>query len=95
MLPQEGISDLDRTQVVNHQGLPRRGDTPGDAMPDWDAHLPSHPLLTPLRRMDRQMLAVLRHEQRDLVLALPILLPRRDLARDEVHAELRQALAHC
>jgi predicted membrane chloride channel (bestrophin family) len=38
--------------------------------------------------------AVIGHEQRDLVLAFPILLPRRDLLRDEVEAELRQPLAH-
>jgi hypothetical protein len=34
------------------------------------------------------------HEERDLVLTLPLLLPRRDLLRDVVEAELRQPLAH-
>jgi hypothetical protein len=38
--------------------------------------------------------AVAVREERDLVLALAILLPRRDLFRDEVEAELRQPLAH-
>jgi hypothetical protein len=38
-------------------------------------------------------LAAVRHEERDLVLALAVLLPRRDLFRDEVDAELRQPLA--
>src|SRR5581483_10244088 len=39
-------------------------------------------------------LSGLRHEERDLVLTLPVLLARRHLARDEVHAQFRQALAH-
>jgi hypothetical protein len=38
-------------------------------------------------------LAVAVCEERDLVLALPILLSRCDLFRDEVDAELRQPLA--
>src|SRR6185437_766052 len=38
-------------------------------------------------------LAVVRHEQRDLVLVSAILLSRRHLLRDEVEAELRQPLA--
>jgi len=38
-------------------------------------------------------LAVAVHEERDLVLPFPIFLPRRDLFRDEVDAELRQPLA--
>jgi hypothetical protein len=38
-------------------------------------------------------LAVTVHEERDLVLALAVLLPRRDLLGDEVDAELGQPLA--
>jgi hypothetical protein len=38
-------------------------------------------------------LAPVGDEKRDLVLALSILLPRRDLLRDVVEAELRQPLA--
>jgi hypothetical protein len=38
-------------------------------------------------------LALVGHEQRDLVLPLAILLPRSDLFRHEVDAELRQSLA--
>jgi len=39
-------------------------------------------------------LGVVGHEQRDLMLALPLLLPRRDLLRHEIDAELSQPLAH-
>jgi hypothetical protein len=41
-----------------------------------------------------EALALVGDEERDLVLALAILLSRRDLFRDEVEAELRQPLAH-
>jgi hypothetical protein len=41
-----------------------------------------------------EALAVAVREQRDLVLALAVLLPRRNLFRDEVEAELRQPLAN-